>query len=178
MLDLFSRTKRNQGSCPWSLVCLSRLLMKTSKSDLWDITMPISHPDIPKVFSEVGSFFFFSNFDRKTVENWSATAMKDEWCNWGLWLWNHVKWLVGLWLSGLSAHLNQEVRFHLKLPKTSGNVAVPNLHPFPPWTVREWEAIPACTGSGEGAVTGTSHLYVTTKTDGWVHFPLEILHKV
>lgn len=50
--------------------------MKTSKSDLQDIAMLISHPDIPKVFSEVGRFF--SNFDIKAVENWTATAMKDE----------------------------------------------------------------------------------------------------
>lgn len=43
---------------------------------------------------------FFSHFDRKAMENWTAAAREDEWCNPGLRMCNHVKWLQGLWLSG------------------------------------------------------------------------------
>lgn len=48
-------------------------------------------------FSSWKLFFSSSSFNRAAAENWStaaAAAMRDEWCNRGLWLWNRVKWLV------------------------------------------------------------------------------------
>lgn len=127
-----------------SLVRLSCLLMRTSESDLQDIAMLISHPDISNLWS--WKLFFFSNFDKEARENWTTADTKDEWCNWGVWLWNHVKWLEGLWLSGPSSHFNQEVRFHSKLCQwiISGNA------------VLRW--------GRNSTVTGKSHLSVRTKT--------------
>lgn len=57
-VGLILKDKEKSGFICMKTECLSRLLMKTSKSDLQDIAMLISHPDTPKVFSEAGSFFF------------------------------------------------------------------------------------------------------------------------
>lgn len=56
--------------------------MKTSKSDLLDIAMLISHPHIPNdpqvfTFLKFGSFFYSPILKRKAAENWTAAKMSD-----------------------------------------------------------------------------------------------------